>query len=138
MDMNIIVKVCSWCDAYGLFLFYSSFRKLFDLPHKGAWINHGLIMMLGINNSQRLKVLSVVNMGINLKTACLDDEDDNISDLLRDLAAGLDDNGDFDGNNSDLETCEELVAIQKLVAENSKELYPNCHLNVSVGLFFFF
>jgi len=69
--MNIIVKVCSWCDAYGLFFwFYSSFRKLFDLPHKGAWINHGSIMMLGINNSQRLKVLSVVNMEINLKTAC--------------------------------------------------------------------
>jgi hypothetical protein len=76
-------------------------------------------------------------MGINLKTACLDDEDDNISDLLRELATGLDDNGDFDDNNSDLETCEELVAIQKLVAENSKEIYPNCHLNVSVGLFFF-
>lgn len=54
------------------------------------------------------------------------DEDDNISDLLRDLAAGLDDKGDFDENNSDLEPCEELVAIQKLVAENSKELYPNC------------
>ena len=54
------------------------------------------------------------------------DEDDNISDLLRDLAAGLDDKGDFDDNNSDLEPCEELVAIQKLVAENSKELYPNC------------
>jgi hypothetical protein len=61
-------------------------------------------------------------MGINLKTAYLDDEDDNISDFLRDLAASLDDNGDFDDNNSDLETCEDLVAIQKLVAENSKEL----------------
>jgi len=54
------------------------------------------------------------------------DKDDNISDLLSDLAAGLDDNADFDDNNSDLEPCEELVAIQKLVAENSKELYPNC------------
>ena len=52
------------------FWFYSSFRKLFDLPHKGAWINHGSIMMLGINNSRRLKLLSVVNMGINLNTAC--------------------------------------------------------------------
>jgi len=66
------------------------------------------------------------------------DEDDNISDLLRDLAAGLDDNGDFDDNNSDLETCEELVAIQKLVAENSKELYPNCKKYTQLGLFFFF
>jgi len=53
-------------------------------------------------------------------------EDDEISDLLRDLAAGLDDRGDFEDNSSTLETCPELVALQKLVAENSKELYPNC------------
>jgi hypothetical protein len=52
-------------------------------------------------------------------------EEDDISDLLRDLAAGLDDSGDFDDNTSELEPCAELVAIQKLVAENSKELYPN-------------
>jgi hypothetical protein len=54
------------------------------------------------------------------------DEEDDISDLLRDLAAGLDDRGDFDDNTSVLEPCAELVAIEKLVAENSKELYPNC------------
>ncbi|CAN6169397.1 unnamed protein product [Urochloa humidicola] len=53
-------------------------------------------------------------------------EDDDISGLLRDLAAGLDDRGDFDDNNSKLEPCLELLAIQKLVAENSKELYPSC------------
>jgi hypothetical protein len=53
------------------------------------------------------------------------DEEDDISDLLRDLAAGLDDRGDFDDNTSVLEPCVELVAIEKLVAENSKELYPN-------------
>jgi hypothetical protein len=44
-------------------------------------------------------------------------EEDDISDLLRDLAAGLDDRGDFDDNTFELEPCAELVAIQKLVAE---------------------
>jgi hypothetical protein len=53
-------------------------------------------------------------------------EDDEISDLLRDLAAGLDDRGDFEDNSSNLETCPELVALEKSVAENSKELFPNC------------
>jgi len=53
-------------------------------------------------------------------------EDDDISGLLRDLAAGLDDRGDFDDDSSVLEPSTELFAIQKLVAENSKELYPNC------------
>jgi hypothetical protein len=46
--------------------------------------------------------------------------------LLRDLAAGLDDRGDYEENSSDPDPCEQLVAIEKLVAENSKELYPNC------------
>ena len=53
-------------------------------------------------------------------------EDDDISGLLRDLAAGLDDRGDFDEDSSVLEPSVELHAIQNLVAENSKELYPNC------------
>ena len=53
-------------------------------------------------------------------------EDDDISSLLRDLATGLDDRGDFDDDSSVLEPSAELLAIQKLVAENSKELYPNC------------
>ena len=53
-------------------------------------------------------------------------EDDDIAGLLRDLAAGLDDRGDFDDNSSVLEPCAELLAFQKLVAENSKELYLNC------------
>jgi hypothetical protein len=47
-------------------------------------------------------------------------EDDEIFDLLRDLAAGLDDREDFEDNSSTLETCPELVALQKLVAENAK------------------
>jgi hypothetical protein len=53
-------------------------------------------------------------------------EDDDISDLLRDLTASLDDRGDFEDTSSFVDPCEELVAIQRLVAENSKELYPNC------------
>ena len=53
-------------------------------------------------------------------------EDDDISDFLRDLAAGLDDRGDFEDNGSTLEPCPKLVALEKLVAENNKELYPNC------------
>ena len=53
-------------------------------------------------------------------------EDGDISGMLRDLAAGLDDRGDFEDNSSVLEPCVELLAIQKLVDENSKELYPNC------------
>jgi hypothetical protein len=53
-------------------------------------------------------------------------EEDEISDLFRDLAAGLDDRGDFEDNSSTLETCPDLVALQKLVEENSKELFPNC------------
>ncbi|XP_039805278.1 uncharacterized protein LOC120669560 isoform X2 [Panicum virgatum] len=53
-------------------------------------------------------------------------EDDDIAGLLRDLAAGLDDRGDFDDSSSVLEPCAELLAIQKLVEENSKGLYPNC------------
>ncbi|CAD6270009.1 unnamed protein product [Miscanthus lutarioriparius] len=54
------------------------------------------------------------------------DEDDDISGLLRDLAGGLDDRGDFEDNSPDLDPCEDLVAIQKLVEENSKELFPSC------------
>jgi hypothetical protein len=67
---------------------------------------------------------SSVNQGIEATEES--NEDDDISDLLRDLVAGLDDRGDFEDNSSVIEPCEELVSIQKLVAENSKELYPSC------------
>jgi len=50
----------------------------------------------------------------------------DISGLLRDLAAGLDDRRDFDDDSSIPEPCAKVLAIHKLVAENSKELYPNC------------
>ena len=71
---------------------------------------------------------SVVNHGNYDTNEVMEEpnEDDDISDLLRDLAAGLDDRGDFEDTSSFVDPCEELVAIQKLVAENSKELYPNC------------
>jgi hypothetical protein len=53
-------------------------------------------------------------------------EDDDISGLRRDLAAGLDDRGDLEDNNSIIGCCDELAAIEKFVAENKKKLYPNC------------
>ena len=52
-------------------------------------------------------------------------EEDDISALLRDLACGLDDRGDFEDNNS-AELPKELVDLQKLVEANSQELIPNC------------
>jgi hypothetical protein len=52
-------------------------------------------------------------------------EEDDISALLRDLACGLDDRGDFEDNSS-VELPKELVDLQKLVEANSQELFPNC------------
>ena len=52
-------------------------------------------------------------------------EEDDISALLRDLACGLDDRGDFEENSS-VEVPKELVDLQKLVEANSQELFPNC------------
>ena len=45
-------------------------------------------------------------------------EEDDISALLRDLACGLDDRGDFEDNSS-VEVPKELVDLQKLVEANS-------------------
>ena len=64
--------------------------------------------------------------GDNVEVMDESNEHDDISDLLRDLAAGLDDKGDYEENSSVPDPCEDLVAIQKLVVENSKELYPTC------------
>jgi hypothetical protein len=71
---------------------------------------------------------SVVNHGNYDTNEVMEEpnEDDDIYDLLRDLAAGLDDRGDFEDKSSFVDPCEEQVAIQKLVAENSKDFYPNC------------
>lgn len=52
-------------------------------------------------------------------------EEDDISALLRDLACGLDDRGDFEDNSS-VELPKELIDLQKLVEANSQELFPNC------------
>ena len=52
-------------------------------------------------------------------------EEDDISELLRDLACGLDDRGDFEDDSS-VELPKELVDVQKLVEANSQELFPNC------------
>jgi hypothetical protein len=53
-------------------------------------------------------------------------EDDEISELLRDLAGGLDDGGDFEDDSSDVQPSDDLRALQKLVEANSQELYPTC------------
>ena len=53
-------------------------------------------------------------------------EEDEISELLRDLACGLDDRGDFEDNSSVAQPTEELLALQRLVEANSQELYPTC------------
>jgi len=53
-------------------------------------------------------------------------EDDEISELLRDLAGGLDDGGDFEDNSSDVQPSDDLRALKKLVEANSQELYPTC------------
>ena len=53
-------------------------------------------------------------------------EDDEISKLLRDLACGLDDRGDFEDNTSIQQPSDDLRKIHKLVEANSQELYPTC------------
>ncbi|WVZ71931.1 hypothetical protein U9M48_020459, partial [Paspalum notatum var. saurae] len=53
-------------------------------------------------------------------------KEDEISELLRDLACGLDDRGDFEDNSSVVQSTEELKALQSLVEANSQELYPTC------------
>ena len=45
------------------------------------------------------------------------------SELLKDLACGLDDRGDFEDNSS-VQPSDELLALQRLVEANSQELYP--------------
>ena len=53
-------------------------------------------------------------------------EEDEISELLRDLACGLDDRGDFEDNTSIQQPSDDLRKIHKLVEANSQELYPTC------------
>jgi hypothetical protein len=51
-------------------------------------------------------------------------EDDDISELIRDLACGLDDRGDVEDDRSFEPSNEDVVAIHKLNADNRQELYP--------------
>ena len=53
-------------------------------------------------------------------------EKDDISDLLRDLACGLDDRGDMEDDMSFEAPNQDVATIRKLVADNSQELYPGC------------
>ncbi|KAF0912249.1 hypothetical protein E2562_013201 [Oryza meyeriana var. granulata] len=53
-------------------------------------------------------------------------EDDDISDLLRDLACGLEDRGDFEDEDSREQANEDLEALEKLVNDSGQELYPGC------------
>jgi hypothetical protein len=53
-------------------------------------------------------------------------EDDAISELLKDLACGLDDGGDMEDDGSFEQPNEDTIAIRKLAEDNSQELYPGC------------
>jgi hypothetical protein len=51
-------------------------------------------------------------------------EEDDISDLLRDLAGGLDDMGDLEGNEEEHDL--DMESFHRLVEDAGKELYPGC------------
>ena len=53
-------------------------------------------------------------------------EDDDISEFLRDLACGLDDKGDMEDDGSFEPPNKDLEAIKKLAVDNNQELYPGC------------
>jgi hypothetical protein len=53
-------------------------------------------------------------------------EDDVISELLKDLACGLDDGGDMEDNESFEQPNEDIATIHKLEEDNSQELYLGC------------
>ena len=54
------------------------------------------------------------------------DEGDDISDLLRDLAGGLDDRGDFEDDGGTDQDNSFLESLHKLEADSRQELYPGC------------
>jgi hypothetical protein len=53
-------------------------------------------------------------------------EDDDISELIRDLAYGLDDGGAMEDDKSFESPNEDVATIRKLVEDNSQDLYPGC------------
>ncbi|GJN06859.1 hypothetical protein PR202_ga24628 [Eleusine coracana subsp. coracana] len=82
-------------------------------------------------------ISSCVNLGDNDPDFIQENsEDDDISEFLRDLACGLDDRGDMEYDGSFEEHNKGVEAIQMLVAQNSKELYPGCK-NYSKLRFYF-
>jgi hypothetical protein len=54
-------------------------------------------------------------------------DDDDISELIRDLACGLDDKGDLVDDGSCELPINDVAGIQKLLVDNSQELYPGCN-----------
>jgi hypothetical protein len=54
-------------------------------------------------------------------------KDDDISELLRDLACGLDDRGDMDDDESFEPPNKDIAAIRKLAEDNSQVLHPGCN-----------
>jgi hypothetical protein len=55
------------------------------------------------------------------------DEGDDISDLLRDLAGGLDDSGDFEDDGATDQDNYFLKSLHKLEADSRQELYRGCN-----------
>jgi hypothetical protein len=53
-------------------------------------------------------------------------EDDDIDELIRDLACGLDDGGCMEHDESFEAPSDDVAAICKLAEDNSQELYPGC------------
>jgi hypothetical protein len=53
-------------------------------------------------------------------------EDDDISELIRDLACGLNARGDMEDDGSFEPSNEDIAAIHKLNVDNRQELYPGC------------
>ena len=61
----------------------------------------------------------------DIEAANNSDEDD-IANLVQDMAGGLDDKGDFEVSDGLDETDVDLEAINQLVIDNTQELYPGC------------
>ena len=55
------------------------------------------------------------------------DEEDDISELIKDLACGLDDRGDMEDDGSFDPFDKDVATIRRLAADNSQELYPGCN-----------
>ncbi|KAG8069386.1 hypothetical protein GUJ93_ZPchr0005g16246 [Zizania palustris] len=79
-----------------------------------TWVNHGEQTSSCFTNSMQPERVEVENSP----------EEDDISGLLEDLAGGLNDMGDLDGNEGQHK--EDIEAFYKLVENAGQELYPGC------------